>query len=274
MSRLDSTVSQTERRFATRTIQISRRPTCNQCPHPGRPCPFQKYSTSQPRGPIPPKRSSSLPRDSRVIEAISNPSAALATFCLDQQDGYFFEYMLTGSLNKLELFSMTQLWPMVIDKFHSEPCVRHIMLGNAMIHRSRSDSNMSRYKDTRRLASRHYSNAVRLLSNLSSPARNPPGGEARKVIILATFLLAVFELLRRKNDRAGWWMKTGLKLLSHAQESSKPSPVDPKMDRSAAQLTFGYELMGINLKIKNMKTLKRRERSLGNSGAGGSRKVE
>jgi hypothetical protein len=113
-----------------------------------------------------------------MIETISNPSAPLTTFTLGQQDGYFFEYMLTGSLNKLELFSTTNLWSMVLEGFQNEPCVRHIMLGSAMIHRSRSDPNMSRNKEAQRLASRHYSNAVRLLSNLLSPARGNPGGEA------------------------------------------------------------------------------------------------
>jgi hypothetical protein len=196
-----------------------------------------------------------------MIETISNPSAPLTTFTLGQQDGYFFEYMLTGSLNKLELFSTTNLWSMVLEGFQNEPCVRHIMLGSAMIHRSRSDPNMSRNKEAQRLASRHYSNAVRLLSNLLSPARGNPGGEAGKVVLLTTFLLAVFELLRRKDDRATWWMQSGLKLLKPTSDRLRDKNID--LDRNTAQLAFGYKLMDINLKIKGIKTLKRQERNHG-----------
>jgi hypothetical protein len=268
----DFTVSRIERkRLSTGAIQVSRRPTCNQCPHPGRPCPFQQYPIARPKGPIPPRRSSSLPKDSRIIKVISNPSAPLTTFCLGQQDGYFFEYMLTGSMNKLEVFSATNLWPMVLETFQAEPCIRHIMLGTAMIHRSRTDSNMSRHSETQRLASRHYSNAVRLLSNLLSPARNDSGGESYKVILLTTFVLAVFDLLRRKDDRATWWMRSGSKLLGVAPRSSGSNTVVSRVEKSVVPLTRGYKLMDVNLKIKNIKTIKRRERSLGKRGVSGPR---
>jgi hypothetical protein len=260
------------KRLSTGTIQVSRRATCNQCPHPGRPCPFQQYNVAQPKSPIPPRRSSSLPKDSRMIEAICNPSAPLATFRLSQQDGCFFKYMLTGSLNKLEVFSATNLWPMVLETFQTEPCIRHIMLGTAMIHRSRSDSNMSRHRDAQQLASRHYSNAVRLLSKLLSPTRNGSGGESQKVILLTTFLLAVFDLLRRKDDRASWWVQSGSKLLGIAPSSLGTNTVKSRPEKSVVPLIHGYKLMDVNLKIKNMKTFKKRERSLGKrGGASGSR---
>ncbi|KAG9232402.1 hypothetical protein BJ875DRAFT_486103 [Amylocarpus encephaloides] len=268
-------VSQMERRILpTGAVQVIRRPTCNRCPHPGQQCSFKDYTVPKPRGPIPPRRTSSLPKESRAIEAISSPAAPMMNFSLSQQDGLFFQYLITGSLNKLDLFSIARLWPLALQRFQTEPSVRHIMLGTAMIHRSRSDPNLSRVEEAHRLASRHYGKAVRLLSDSLSHVNSTIDGETRELTLLTTYLLAVFEILRRKDERACWWMKSGAKMLKLAVIPAIAPATNSKMARNSKQLALGFELMDINLRVKMMKTTKKRERSLGKCGAGGLRRKE
>lgn len=270
--------SHTERRtLATGGVRVTRRPTCNQCPHPGQICNFQQYNLPKPSPPIPPRRSSSLPKESRVIECISNPTAPLTPFSLSTEDSYFLQFMLTGSLSKLDFFSKTKLWPMALHRFHTEPAIRHILLGTTMVHRQRAHPNDSQYGNPERSATRHYGKAIRLLSASLANVTQRLQGETREITILTTFLLAAFEILRRNDDRATYWMENGMKLLGRATNATPTLPTRKiEQDANSKQLAQAFEMMDVNLKIKRMKNSKRIQRSIGRCGAGGlsRRKLE
>lgn len=166
---------------------------------------------------------------------------------------------------------------MAMQRFHTEPCVRHILLGTTMIHRQRAHPNDSQSGNPERSATRHYGKAIRLLSASLSQITGKVQGETREITILTTFLLAAFEILRRNDDRAKYWMENGMKLLGRATNATSTSPTRRiEQDANSKQLAQAFELMDVNLKIKHMKNSKRNQRSIGRCGAGGlsRRKLE
>ncbi|KAF4637653.1 hypothetical protein G7Y89_g414 [Cudoniella acicularis] len=204
-------------------VTVRKPPTCNQCPHPSRRCDFSNYAVSRPPPPTPPRRSSSLPKESRVIGIINNPSAPLAAFELSYQDRLFFQRLLTGSLNKIDYFSGTGLWSLMLQTCHVEPCIRHLILGTSMIHQTRSSHSDPRAMDIHRSAYRHYAKAIRLLNELLNNLAGEASSEVWEITLLASFLFTAFEILRRDEERAGWWIQSGKMLLKHA--TSAPSRV-------------------------------------------------
>ncbi|CAG8978698.1 hypothetical protein HYALB_00004681 [Hymenoscyphus albidus] len=269
--------SHTERRILpTGGIQVTRTPTCNECPHPGETCNFLQYILPKSSPPTPPRRSSSLLKDSRAIECIPSPSAPLTPFSLSPEDGYFFQFMINGSLSKLDFFSKPNLWPMVIQRFHTEPCVRHILLGTAMIHRQRVHPHTSQHGNTERRANRHYIQATRLFHPSLSNIRGRLHGEMREITILTTFLLAAFEILRRDDERASYWVENGMKILgrpnpNNASETTsrkKTRMAKVQWDRNSKQLAQAFQILDVNLKIKRMKRNKKKQRSAGRCGGG------
>ncbi|KAH6679793.1 hypothetical protein B0J14DRAFT_306669 [Halenospora varia] len=241
-------------------VTVRKPPTCNQCPHPGRRCGFSNYEVvtiAPPSRPTPPRRSSSLSKDSRVIEVITHPSAPLQTFTLSPQDGLFFQHLLVGSLSKIDYFSGTGLWSLVLQTSYTEPCIRHLILGTSMMHQTRNIRNDSRAVVVQQSALRHYVQAIRLLNELLNSLDGEAGSEIWELTLLATFLFTSFEVFRRNEERAEWWMQSGKMLLKHAKSPTSDMKGDFK------DVGTALNMLELNLKVKRMKTLKRQDRKLG-----------
>jgi len=193
--------------------QAIKKATCTKCPHPGGRCPFEQYTISRPKPPMPPRRTSSLPKSARALEVITRPSAPLSDFELGAQEGQFFQRLVAGHSNVLGCLYNSRLWPLVLQTCHSEPCIRHITLATSMAQQAHRGQNVAAL---RRAASSHYAKAVRFMNELLSRMRVGADTQSWEIVLLASFLFTTFDVLSGIEGRAYWWMQSSLLMLKTA----------------------------------------------------------
>ncbi|KAH8597745.1 hypothetical protein B0O99DRAFT_592305 [Bisporella sp. PMI_857] len=110
----------------------------------------------------------------------------------------------------------------------SEPCLRHIVIGTAMVRRisynNIGEPSDKEHMDTCRAAFQHYAKSIKLLQEKLDKVEN--GAEystAWDIALLASWLFVVFEALVGNQQKAHWHVQNGLRLLKHAPKNGSES---------------------------------------------------
>ncbi|KAK0110090.1 hypothetical protein ONS95_002746 [Cadophora gregata] len=172
--------------------------------------------------PSPPLRTTSLPyfRQLRSLGLTANPSAPLPHFSLSPGDGQSFQWLVLASADKHGLHEfMDPVWDILLQVFHTEPCVRHAILAIAALHRDfrhGSSSWESLGSRNQYHIIRHYIKSIRGLAIRLDGITGKTDGLAWETSFITSYLFTVLQIVLKNASGAYLWLRAGYRILKHA----------------------------------------------------------
>lgn len=133
--------------------------------------------------------------------------------------------------------SNTRLWPLVLQKCHTEPYIRHIALATSMAHEAQRGRDVPNLRCSARY---HYARAVKSLNELLSNMKIGPDCRNLETILLASFMFTAFD-----GGRAYWWMQSSSMLLKTAMEMHRRKNGNSKLAGYLGELAAVFRRLDV-----------------------------